>query len=643
LGAFVGEWVDGHTDACVATNIRGEQSSELMDRRMLCLDRARREFEALLDVLETQTSDIVDYADDVLDGLPDLDVCAAPDQLDAYQRPPASAQKAAVERARALVAKSEALRRAGRSVLSLEKAEEAEAAVSGLEYDPIEAEVQLALGRALEDAGKPVEAARALGAAVEAATRSGLNRVRRNALAARYTVEAEQGHFDAADVLEPGVIGGSKSPTDVADVKVRRAGALVLRGQAAKATEEFRAALSILEPLADPLAIARARRGLATSLVGQARFAEAEVEARRVIEILAEHLGSQHPRGAGAYGTLADILRQAGRYDDAEVEARRALAQTEAVRQGGHPDIAAARRTLGSLLWSAGKYDDALEALRTSAEETEAAYGPNHIATASAYNNLAGPLSSLGRIDDALVALRKALNIKQSTLGENHPSTARTRDNVAGLLREQGKFDEAELEHRAAMQARIAAFGSIHPEVAISHSSLGTLFQFQGKLEQAEMAYAKAVHIATESEGPDHPDVAHYQVNQANMLVVLGQLEVAIVLLRKAVATRTAKLAPGTARLLDSHNALGRALCRSGQRTEGRAQLETSLATPLSGSVILQVRYEAAFELAKCAWDDHDRTRSDAAVASAREWADKDGPTAAAFTKGVEAWVASRR
>jgi len=636
---FADRWMQGHQDACLAASVRHDQSFDVMDRRMACLDRARQVFDATARTLEDRTAEVLDRADDVAAGLPDLDACASVSRLGSEDRSPPTSQANIVNRGRMLVAEANALRLAGRVELSLEKAEQAEAEIRGLGFLPIEAEVQLALGRTLNDAGRPEPAVLALSAAHEAAARAELTALRRDAVAERYSLEAKRGNFDVCDALGPGLQGSSKQPEEVADAHVRRAAMLHLRGRSSEATGGFREALALLEGLDDPLAVARARDGLTSSLTAQARFAEATATGQRVIETLTKHLGSHHPRTAEAHASLADTLRQAGNYDEAEVEAKRALELTLSVRPPGHPDIPAARRTLGSLLLAAGKNEQALAALQQSVQETEAAFGSDDIATASAYNNLAGPLVSMDRMEEALAALRASVRIKASVLGEEHPSTARTRDNIGGLLRMQGLFDEARVEHEAALEARVASLGNDHPQVAISHSNIGALFQFQGDIAAAEKKYAEAVRIAIVSEGPSHPDVAHYKVNRARMLLELGRPQEAVPLLRSALEIRSAKLDPESNALLDTRNALGRALCNAGERGEGREQLEGSLAVPPSTDRTALVRYEAAFELAKCARQDGDTTRARTAAALALEVAATDGPKGRAFSETVQAWV----
>jgi tetratricopeptide (TPR) repeat protein/predicted Ser/Thr protein kinase len=636
---FAADWKAQHEDACLAANVRREQSFETMDRRMACMDRIRRRFGTTVTMFTSQPSALLDFADDVVAAMPDPSECADFGTLGIPA--PSARHEEVVEQTRRLVTESESLRLAGRGGAALDKAQQAHTHIEHIGYAPTYVEALLVLGQAQDDMGQLEVARETLREADAVATKHGLRGLERRVVAERYTLAAAESRFEAADALESRLRGLSEGEGAEADFGIRRAEALHLRGQSAQAVEGFRRELVALSD-ADRLAAARVREGLAAALAAEADFEAAEAQARKVVEILTSELGAPHPRTAGAVGQLADVLRQAGDLDAAETEARRALQMVLKVRPAGHIEVADARRTLGSLLFSVGKNDEGLELLVQAARETEAALG-RHADTAAAFNNLASTLIAAGQVEDGLAALRKSFDIKLETLGPQHPSTLRTQDNIASILRQKGQFDLAEREHRAAYRGRVAAFGDVHPEVAISLSNLGALYQFRGELERAEEHYRKATEVAVASEGPEHPNAAHYMVNRGNMLVELGRASEAVPVLRRALRIRTQHLAEGSSYLLDTHNALGRALCRSGARREGRAAFEASLGAGTPDSAVPSVRYDAAYELAKCFLQDGDRRSADGASRTALTWADKDAAAGPEVRARIEAWRSKHR
>lgn len=73
LVGFGEAWVATYDDACAATHFRGEQSAELLDLRMACLDRRLKAFDALVDRFIAADAATVEQAVTAADGLGGLD------------------------------------------------------------------------------------------------------------------------------------------------------------------------------------------------------------------------------------------------------------------------------------------------------------------------------------------------------------------------------------------------------------------------------------------------------------------------------------------------------------------------------------------------------------------------------------------
>ncbi|HET6582949.1 MAG TPA: serine/threonine-protein kinase, partial [Nannocystaceae bacterium] len=76
LDDYASGWIAAREDACEATQVRGEQSPELMDLRMECLDARLRDVRALVHVLEDADTTVVQNAVIGVDGLGPLEPCA---------------------------------------------------------------------------------------------------------------------------------------------------------------------------------------------------------------------------------------------------------------------------------------------------------------------------------------------------------------------------------------------------------------------------------------------------------------------------------------------------------------------------------------------------------------------------------------
>jgi tetratricopeptide (TPR) repeat protein len=136
-------------DACLATHVRHEQSAELLDRRVACLDARRAALAALVDVLAGADEAVIERAVDAVAGLPSPRDCADRAALLATTPPPtAPAARARLAELRVHVAQARALVLAGRYDAARAVAAPAVAAARDLGYPPALGEAALALADA---------------------------------------------------------------------------------------------------------------------------------------------------------------------------------------------------------------------------------------------------------------------------------------------------------------------------------------------------------------------------------------------------------------------------------------------------------------------------------------------------------------
>jgi eukaryotic-like serine/threonine-protein kinase len=149
LAAWTGAWSAARRDACEDSAVRREQSGELLDRRMSCLDDALDDVRALSDAFAAADRAAVEHAVAAASGLPDLAVCADRDALMSLDGPPADpAMRAQVDAIERRLATANAQWRTG-------KVREAVAALAGAATDaaatghaPTLARAQVGLGTA---------------------------------------------------------------------------------------------------------------------------------------------------------------------------------------------------------------------------------------------------------------------------------------------------------------------------------------------------------------------------------------------------------------------------------------------------------------------------------------------------------------
>ena len=144
LESYVGAWTVAHRDACMAHS-RGEQSDQLLDRRMVCLEQRKAALAAAVGVLSEKDEEVAREALRVVHDLPAIDRCNDATVLAAEVDPPTDpAMVAAVAEVRSELARAETLAHAGKVAEAMALAEAAVQAAMRSGYRPVEAEALLA-------------------------------------------------------------------------------------------------------------------------------------------------------------------------------------------------------------------------------------------------------------------------------------------------------------------------------------------------------------------------------------------------------------------------------------------------------------------------------------------------------------------
>jgi tetratricopeptide (TPR) repeat protein len=147
IDAYARHWAEMYGETCEATQVRGEQSTEVLDLRMDCLSRNRDSLRALTEVLAAADVDMVSKAMDAAAALPDVARCADVAALRVMvpaPRDPLLRQQ--VDRLRQRVAEARALGDAGRWQQGIAKAQPLLDEAAKLGYEPMVAEVLALIG-----------------------------------------------------------------------------------------------------------------------------------------------------------------------------------------------------------------------------------------------------------------------------------------------------------------------------------------------------------------------------------------------------------------------------------------------------------------------------------------------------------------
>ena len=324
VDAYANGWLTMHRESCEATQVRGEQSAELMDLRAACLTGHLRDLRALTTLYGQADGTVVRQAVTAALALPPLDGCADRAALRDTNTPPPAHQGAAVAELQERLAAARALRAAGRQKDSLAALTPILAEAEALGYAPLVAHARLAVGRAQRHAGEYETAVVTL----------------RKAAAQLLTVRDDEELLTALLALEE-VLGNALERDAEATPWFELASAMVAR----RGNRPHEAAQALLVH--------------ASVDVAAQRFTAAEAQLVEGSRLIAEERGPEHPSLMPYLDLLGGAYLRTGKYAESQAQFERAVALAVAAGGPNHPDVAGPLNNLALSFERQARYDEA--------------------------------------------------------------------------------------------------------------------------------------------------------------------------------------------------------------------------------------------------------------------------------------------
>jgi eukaryotic-like serine/threonine-protein kinase len=408
LDGYAQSWTTAYTDTCEATHVRGDQSAEVLDLRMSCLDGARAGFRALTDVLSHADSRTVIEAVNAAHALPPIDRCDDVVTLRAAVSLPTDA---------------------------------------GVRARVAEMRTRLAEVKALTDTGKWTEARRRVGPLVAAARTAGYKPLLAETLEIRAWLEIQLGEIGpSAETLEESVWVALAAHRD--DIATESAAQLMVISLDLSGPSEEReqwealatALLRRLGPGHDRIA-AWFHQDRAIVAFRHGDFQSIAREFDLALALKQKALPPNHPDIAITLNTLAYFHAEVGEGEQALIEAQAAIDIYSAAYGGQSPLLWSAFDNRGVALRVLRRYREAESDLRTAVAEIDALIGTEHPWTADPLTELAKTLEAEGKYRDATLLLERALHLRED-LDPSSPDLADTRFALA-RARWAGKQDRS--------------------------------------------------------------------------------------------------------------------------------------------------------------------------------------------------------
>ncbi len=539
-------WVTMREEACLATYARGDQSTELYDLRVRCLDRRLGELGALTDALVGPLDDpVVDETLAAAYRLTPVQGCADAEALAEAVPPPEDPRvRRRVDELHVELDAAVTHFRLGDYATARDGARAVVDAAEEVEHPPFRAEARHWLGRATSRAGDPQQAEVELVRAIEMAAEARDDRLAAESWVALMDVVGnDQGRYHDALLLG-----------QLARAQVSRAGSgpylrvrfLGVLGQVqaemdrrVEARASFDEAYRILEEQlgTDHPDLAVTLEGLGWLAISSAEFEEAESLFQRALAVRRRALGESHPEVAIPLKGLGKARFRQGHYGEAREAVDEGLLLLRAALGPEHPDVGVAMGQLGPILRSEGEYEAAEAIYLEALTILEDAPGTNPGDLAALLNNL-GTLHAYQRRDDqARAYYRRALGIVESVYGADHTRAARVLGNIGTTYARQERHEEALEHYERALAIRERAYGADHYDVAFSVMYLGSVFVNTERYEEAIVQYERCIPVIEATLG-EHQITGYALNGYGEALEGAGRPDEAVPVLERVLALR---------------------------------------------------------------------------------------------------------
>ena len=532
-------WAAMRTEACKATRVRGEQSEELLDLRIACLDDRLRELRALGAAFANADATTVEKSVAAVQAIPNLTNCADTVGLKAPVRPPDNpVLRAAIDAARGTLAEAAVLDRTGKYKQALAEVVPVVAQAKALGFRPLEASALWLLGVARWHAAELDAAQTAFELSVNAA------------IAAHDDVAAAK-----SGLALVGLLGFDKGkPAEAAPWELR--------------------SRAFLEAHPDDQVRGELDNSVGNMRLEAGKYDEAIAFHKSALEIRSKIYGADSHVVGAEYDNLGNDYLYKGEPAKSSEYHRRALDLEIAQLGPAHPRVALTLTNLGGSLEDEGKIDEAIDAEQRAIAIKEQIYGKDSAMVAVSVHELGNAYLLRGEWAKAEAAYRRVAEVYKTGFGADHPRYAAAIASIAGAVRHQHRLDEATQLYKQSLAIRVKALGPTTPILCNVYVGLSEIAREREQWAETLANAQTCVDLHLKSGAKlDSPEVAESLSLVAAAQLGEGHAAEAVKIYKPIVAALDVKAGDpldNAAMLFD----YGRALWETGDRAGASAQLD---------------------------------------------------------------------
>ncbi len=530
-------------EACLATQVRHQQSQVLFDRRLECLARRGEEVAAFTAVFAGGDASVVERALPATLSLPPVEQCANPLVVMAAVPPPADpAARARVQDLGPVLARAMALEFAGKWTEAAKEVESVAAQADAIGYAPLRARARYQLARILGKLDDYERCAAELRVAAD--------------LAAAAHDDVLLAHIW---ILLHGTIGYEMSkPAEAKALEPVVTAAIVRAGKTAELLGLF-------------------ENSLGSVALGAGDFPAAATHFLDAGRHLEEAFGKEDPTVADTQYHAGIALENGGRFAEARQALERALAMRIKLLGPEHLSVGQSYKALGGLVDTMGGTEEALELFRRAQAIFEKTLPPDHQQLATALSSIAIQLDQLDRSREALPLHLRGIAILEKKPKGNEIALSFGLTALGVCYDGLERYQDALAAFRRALALKEQVLGRDHVVLAYTLSPMGWSAWRMGDLAQASSLCRRSLAILEPQVGRDHPEVAGPLMTLAEVALARRDPGKALGLIERSKAIQEKSQQTDTLGYAETLIARGRALVALRRTPAAVADLERGL------------------------------------------------------------------
>jgi CHAT domain-containing protein len=241
---------------------------------------------------------------------------------------------------------------------------------------------------------------------------------------------------------------------------------------------------------------------LSGSLWAKGDFSKAQTTAERAIEIARRDPQPNEPQTAMALDALALVYRVTEQGPKAEETLKRLIAMMQESVGDEHPRMVPYRAQLAWQYGHRGDFNDDILELQHAIRIADKVLEPDDFWAIALRHNLGDIYLNLDDLDHAEPLTEEALVRMEKKYGADHPNVALPLRNLGSIARERKQYARALELFERAEKIYEKTVGLQHPEAAGLLINIGNVYKDQGQFEKAEEYFKRALGILEISAGP---------------------------------------------------------------------------------------------------------------------------------------------